>query len=50
MPSLTHRSAIARPMPLAAPVMTATLPLNSFIALFPDGLAERQWILLSIVT
>src|SRR4029077_6675216 len=31
MPSLTHRSAIPRPMPLAAPVITATLPLKSFI-------------------
>ena len=32
MPSVTHRSAIARPIPLAAPVITAPLPLNFFIA------------------
>ncbi len=31
MPSCTQRSARARPMPLAAPVMTATLPSNSFM-------------------
>src|ERR1051326_2257128 len=31
MPAPTHRSAIARPMPLAAPVITATLSLNSLI-------------------
>ena len=29
-PAITQRSAIPRPMPLAAPVITATLPLNSF--------------------
>src|SRR5262245_10560538 len=32
MPSCTQRSARARPMPLAAPVMTATLSLKSFMA------------------
>src|SRR6516225_5353734 len=32
IPSCTQRSAMARPMPLAAPVMTATLSLKSFMA------------------
>ena len=31
IPSAAKRSAIARPMPLAAPVTTAVLPLNSFM-------------------
>jgi hypothetical protein len=31
MPSAANRSASARPMPLAAPVTTATLSRNSFI-------------------
>src|SRR5262245_19476279 len=31
IPSCAHRSARARPMPLAAPVITATLSLNSFM-------------------
>ena len=31
MPSCAQRSAMARPRPLAAPVMTATLSLNSFM-------------------
>ena len=31
MPAATKVAAIPRPMPLAAPVTTATLPLNSFI-------------------
>src|SRR5580704_6863564 len=31
IPSVAKRSAIARPIPLAPPVTTATLPLNSFM-------------------
>ena len=34
-PAPTHHSAIPRPMPLAAPVITATFPANSFISPSP---------------
>ena len=41
MPSAASRSAMARPMPLAAPVTTATRPLNWRIAtLYPHPGAD----------
>lgn len=35
IPSTANRFAIARPMPLAAPVTTATLPLKSCLSVLP---------------
>jgi hypothetical protein len=42
IPACANRVAVAKPIPLAAPVTTATLPSNSSIALSFNPLAPRS--------